>query len=447
MGLEERRVLRTAASFAADEDLYNLGSGYLVADRLVLTAAHVLEPAEGVLPQEGQAAEVARIGGEWQRATVAWLDVPRDVAVLACPGLRADGMVRWGRLAGSAPLDWGAVGFPVASVDREKGRQPEHTFGRTSPISDSGAGRLVLTVESRRSIVGDSPWACLSGAAVFCSDYLVGVVITDPGTYARSLLARRVEDFCRDPRLAQLLGSLPMLEDVEDSAVELGELVLAAERNVPSGHVFISYVRENSRDVDWLQRILESAGIRVWRDTADLWPGEDWRAKIRDAISNDALVFIACFSHRSVSRKVSYQNEELVLAIEQLRLRRPDKPWLIPVRFDDCQIPELDIGGGRTLTSIQRLDLFGPRASRGAKRLVGAVLRILGLEPNRVGDQPRLEPGRSPIDQAMGILMHALGCDAENALERIEREAQRRNIEASDVAAEILQAYHTSLVR
>jgi hypothetical protein len=54
------------------------------------------------------------------------------------------------------------------------------------------------------------------------------------------------------------------------------------------GHVFISHVREDSRSVDRLQAMLEAAGVRVWRDTADLWPGEDWRAKIRHAITGDA---------------------------------------------------------------------------------------------------------------------------------------------------------------
>lgn len=57
----------------------------------------------------------------------------------------------------------------------------------------------------------------------------------------------------------------------------------------------------------------------------------DWRAKIRDAISHDALVFIACFAHHTEARQLSYQNEELLLAIDQVRRRRPDDPWLIPV--------------------------------------------------------------------------------------------------------------------
>jgi len=146
----------------------------------------------------------------------------------------------------------------------------------------------------------------------------------------------------------------------------------------PAGHAFISYVREDSHDVDRLQHVLEEAGISVWRDTADLWPGEDWRAKIRRAITDDALVFIACFSSRSIARKRSYQNEELLLAIEQLRLRRPDDPWLIPVRFDDCDVPDLELGGGRTFASIQRADFFGDGRDVGVARLVSAVLRLLG---------------------------------------------------------------------
>src|ERR1700750_1044935 len=117
------------------------------------------------------------------------------------------------------------------------------------------------------------------------------------------------------------------------------------------GHVFLSYVREDSAQVDALQKRLESAGIPVWRDTSSLWPGEDWRAKIRGAISRDALVFIACFSSHSSARQQSYQNEELLLAIDQLRRRRPDDPWLIPVRFDDCDVPDFELGAGRTLTS------------------------------------------------------------------------------------------------
>lgn len=160
--------------------------------------------------------------------------------------------------------------------------------------------------------------------------------------------------------------------------------------DVDGGHAFISYVHEDADRVDRLEKLLEAAGIPVWRDTADLWPGQDWRGEIRGAITKGALVFIACFSAASESRPSSGQNEELVLALEQLRLRRPDQPWLIPVRFDDVDIPELEIGAGRTLSSLQRVDLTGPNWEAGAARLVAGVLRI--LEGNVGSRRPTLRP-------------------------------------------------------
>jgi hypothetical protein len=170
--------------------------------------------------------------------------------------------------------------------------------------------------------------------------------------------------------------------EVRQAAQNVVPMRFSRPRQQP-GHAFISYVREDSHEVDMLQRTLEAAGVSVWRDTADLWPGEDWRAKIRRAIADNALVFIACFSSRSAARQKSYQNEEILLAIEQLRLRRPDVPWLIPVRFDDCEIPDRDIGGGRTLASIQRVDLFGDKREVGIARLLTVILRILGRSDDR----------------------------------------------------------------
>ncbi len=144
------------------------------------------------------------------------------------------------------------------------------------------------------------------------------------------------------------------------------------------GHAFISYVRADSLAADELQHALQAAGVQVWRDTSNLWPGQDWQAKIREAIISEAFAFIACFSRQSLAREKSYQNEELALAIEQLRLRQLDAPWLIPVRLDECVIPDYDLGGGRRLSSVQRADLFGGNRDEALSRLVTAVLRILG---------------------------------------------------------------------
>lgn len=144
------------------------------------------------------------------------------------------------------------------------------------------------------------------------------------------------------------------------------------------GHVFISYVREDLERVDRLQAVLVGAGFRVWRDTADIWPGQDWRLEIRDAIQAGSLVFIGCFSENSERRETSYQNQELILAVEQMRARRPGVPWLIPVRFADCRLPAFDLGAGRMLDSLQHIDLFDGDWERDMPRLIGAVHRVLG---------------------------------------------------------------------
>jgi len=145
-----------------------------------------------------------------------------------------------------------------------------------------------------------------------------------------------------------------------------------------AGHAFISYVREDADRVKGIVSALKAAEIPVWTDKTKLWPGEDWKLTIRKAIQRNALAFIAVFSSNSQARDRSYQHEELALAVEQFRQHPPGRVWLIPVRYDDCELPDYDLGAGRTLDSLQRVDLFGDDAKDEMIRLVTAVLRILG---------------------------------------------------------------------
>lgn len=144
-----------------------------------------------------------------------------------------------------------------------------------------------------------------------------------------------------------------------------------------AGHAFISYVREDRDQVDVLQRFLVAAGVRVWRDKDSLFPGQDWKVEIRRAITGGSFAFLACFSENSAARGVSYQNEELVLAVEQYRLRPPGRAWLLPIRFGDVVLPDFDLGAGRTLDSVHRADLFGEGADESKARLLAAVLKVV----------------------------------------------------------------------
>jgi nucleoside phosphorylase/bifunctional DNase/RNase len=165
-------------------------------------------------------------------------------------------------------------------------------------------------------------------------------------------------------------------------------------------HVFISYGQGDSAAVDHLQHSFESAGLQVWRDTADLWPGQDRRARIRQAITSNALVFVAGLSTGSLGQVSGSHYEELTLAIEEFRRRPATVPWIFPVRFDACEIPDLELGGGRNLRSIQRADLFGTDATRQLERL---VTTISGLASERTA--PSNTPGPAPSIETSGTVI------------------------------------------
>ncbi len=147
-------------------------------------------------------------------------------------------------------------------------------------------------------------------------------------------------------------------------------------------HVFLSYLREDKENVDELEQVLIAAGFATWRDTNELWAGDNWQLKIRQAIKGGSIVFLGCFSTKLASRETSYQHAELLIAAEEYRLRPMDTNWLMTVRFDECEIPPLDLGGGRSLDeTINRMDLFGTEKMPQIARLVTSIHRVMNTTP------------------------------------------------------------------
>jgi formylglycine-generating enzyme required for sulfatase activity len=54
---------------------------------------------------------------------------------------------------------------------------------------------------------------------------------------------------------------------------------------------------------------------------------------------------------------MNFMNEELVEAIDILRQRPTDQSWFIPVKLNECEIPDRDIGAGETLRDIHWIEL------------------------------------------------------------------------------------------
>jgi hypothetical protein len=91
-------------------------------------------------------------------------------------------------------------------------------------------------------------------------------------------------------------------------------------------YVFISYARRDNEFVDKLAADLQKAGIRVWRDTDQIHPGQQWERAIGDALT-DAVVLLYISSRQS--RGSAWIERERLAFFSTGRL-------IIPVIIDDA---------------------------------------------------------------------------------------------------------------
>jgi CheY-like chemotaxis protein len=176
-----------------------------------------------------------------------------------------------------------------------------------------------------------------------------------------------------DDLLARVIRYAATDEQLRDTQRQLTEALLKLGPSAWSGgHVFISYVSEDSELVDTLQADLEAAGITVWRDRTNLGPGDRWKDAIRRAISSGAF-FLSCFSAASNLRNRSYMNEELTLAIEELRVRSRDQVWFLPVVFPGGQVPCWPIGANETLCDFNFISLTPDCWPDGIAKLIRTI--------------------------------------------------------------------------
>jgi len=195
----------------------------------------------------------------------------------------------------------------------------------------------------------------------------------------------------------------------------------------PDGnHAFVSYVHEDTTKVDELCAVLTAAGVPYWRDRTALGPGDAWKAKIREAIRNGSLVFLACFSDNSRAKDKSYMNEEITLAIDEFRKMPPGRTWLIPVRFDAGAVPEWDLGAGQILSDLNYADLFGSGYTPAAVSLVTTIHGLMG--------QKQLGPAAT-----LEVVEHVDEADRADLLKRLTKDLlldPQRRIQLDDLVAQ-----------
>lgn len=171
------------------------GTGYLVADRVVLTARHLVVDGNGV-PGEVQVQGVS--SSESASAKVVWLpaDTTVDVALLEvmAPPARLKS-VYWGRIGGGHPRKVSGVGFPRRQGRGTGGlRHSEHLWGvvtlqprhRVFSVDVGSPTHRPPDARDAQSEVGQwatPQWSGASGTALFCGPYLVGVLSSDANAH------------------------------------------------------------------------------------------------------------------------------------------------------------------------------------------------------------------------------------------------------------------------
>jgi formylglycine-generating enzyme required for sulfatase activity len=141
--------------------------------------------------------------------------------------------------------------------------------------------------------------------------------------------------------------------------------------------IFLCHAKEDKARVIELYQQLKAAGYSPWLDEEDLLPGVDWDLEIRRAIRGSAF-FLACLSKESIDKR-GYVQKELKMGLDVLDEMPEGKIYLIPVRFEACEVPE-------RLRSRQWVDLFAPRGFERLKRVLDSELgpRPARLEPELI---------------------------------------------------------------
>ncbi|MFI6011691.1 trypsin-like peptidase domain-containing protein [Streptomyces sp. NPDC051243] len=155
------------------------GSGYLIRDGVLLTAAHVVRSAERISVRFDADLPTERV----LDAQVLWCHHGMDFALLGVPGENTDAPVAFGHVGEyDAILKCSTLGFPRFKLrtyhNGANYRDTCHAEGTSPVLSHRREGTLELIVAPPEHDADPehSPWEGMSGAPVFSNGLLIGIV-------------------------------------------------------------------------------------------------------------------------------------------------------------------------------------------------------------------------------------------------------------------------------
>ncbi|MBK7319896.1 toll/interleukin-1 receptor domain-containing protein [Candidatus Villigracilis affinis] len=125
--------------------------------------------------------------------------------------------------------------------------------------------------------------------------------------------------------------------------------------------IFVSYARTDNKVVESVYRSLRNKKHNPWMDVYSIKGGENWFRAISKAI-DECEIFLAVLSNNSVSRRGVVQ-KELKKAMDKWEGMLPDDIYILPLRIDDCPIPEL----------LKDLHVIDWDNGKGEKKLLDAI--------------------------------------------------------------------------
>ncbi|WP_369260049.1 trypsin-like serine protease [Streptomyces sp. R35] len=219
------------------------GTGYLIADRLVLTALHNIQSSATTSERAVEVRRLALHGQQpaaWVDAEVLWPEQPPDIEqdphadaallLISAPSWQPPDTaapVRWGRLPEPSPTTSDtrvacvAVGFPEAE-QRDGKRDTKQISGHIETLSGLKSGLITAHIDgvaTPGTAGGSSSWSGASGAALFCGNLLTGVLTTDRASCypGNQLVAVPLATLAARPgftRRIKVAGNSLVLEDI-----------------------------------------------------------------------------------------------------------------------------------------------------------------------------------------------------------------------------------------
>jgi hypothetical protein len=139
--------------------------------------------------------------------------------------------------------------------------------------------------------------------------------------------------------------------------------------------IFLAHAFEDKDNIRELYLKLRSEGYSPWFDEIDLKPGQEWKNEIPKAI-REAAICLACLSKISVAKR-GYVQREFRLALSTYAELPVGSRYLIPVRLDECKIPEIRIPSlDISMADFHCADLS---SDDGFESLMSSITDILGI--------------------------------------------------------------------